>query len=82
MLFLPILGTQRFQGSFEQTISLTLSDSIYLKDIENSFLLVVRCRSLLIGLHGREEQHLLDAVGVGEQHGQSVDADAPPASGR
>ena len=36
----------------------------------------------MIGLHGREEQDFLDAVGVREEHGQSVNTDTPAASGR
>ena len=84
MLFFPIIISYSQFKVVNRSNYLSLSDSIYLKDIENSLLLLVhwRCLSLLIGLHGREEQHFLDAVGVREQHGQSVDTDTPAAGGR
>ena len=30
----------------------------------------------LLRLHGREEQHVLDGVVAGHEHGEAVDADA------
>ena len=37
---------------------------------------------VVIGLHGGEEENLLDIVGVGEEHGQAIDAHAPASGGR
>ena len=34
------------------------------------------------GLHGGEQQHLLDVVAVGQEHGETIDAEAPATGGR
>ena len=34
-------------------------------------------RLVVVGLHGREEEDFLDVVGVGQEHGDAVDAHAP-----
>ena len=38
-------------------------------------------RPLIFRLHGWKEEHLLDVVGVGQEHCKPVNAHAPPASG-
>lgn len=37
---------------------------------------------LVDGLHRREEQHLLDVVAVGQEHGETIDTESPSSSGR
>jgi len=34
-------------------------------------------RLVVVWLHGREEEDLLDVVGVGQEHGDAIDAHAP-----
>ena len=36
--------------------------------------------SLLVWLHGGEEQNFLDVIGVGQQHGEAIDTHAPSSS--
>lgn len=40
------------------------------------------CRDVsLVGLHGREEKHLLDVIRICQQHSQTIDAHAPSSGG-
>lgn len=42
-----------------------------------------RCSFLLVlWLHGRKEKYFLDIVGIGEKHGEPIDAHAPAGCGR